>query len=79
MQAKEMEATIKVSTAGTASKKEFSYRKQWSDESMVSAINIAKGGMSVNWAATLYNFTRSCEVASQTQGKTRAEFLFDLC
>ena len=36
-----------------------SHRKQWSDESMVSAIDIAKGGMSVNWAATLYDVPRT--------------------
>jgi len=36
-----------------------SHRKQWSDESMVSAIDIAKGGMSVNWAATLFDVPRT--------------------
>ena len=48
---------LKISTTATASK-EF-HKKQWSDESMVSAVNTVKGGMSVNQAATLYDVPRT--------------------
>ena len=57
-------------------------RKQWSDESMVSAaLEAVKSGMSVLCAANLYDAPKStsCEGRCQAWWKTRAKYLSNVC